>query len=164
MEVGFVLTAALLDICIGGRSRHVEQGIKRLPVRGIVWLERSGIISVAKLLEISTELPRYPSRVHAIRSVWVLEQHAVVESGKVALSRVDLKNNVCLGLTTYEDERPTCVESGQDSRWRMAFADCWACSCACRTFFCVCFSARHRDSDASGARDRHPGAPRPGRS
>ncbi len=91
MEVGFVLTAALLDICIGGRSRHVEQGIKRLPVRGIVWLERSGIISVAKLLEISTELPRYPSRVHAIRSVWVKEQHVTAENGKVALSRVDLK-------------------------------------------------------------------------
>ena len=97
MEVGFVLTAALLDICIGGRSRHVEQGIRRLSVRRIVWLERNGIISVAKLIEISTELPRYPSRIHAIRSVWVQEQHVAAENGKVALYRVDLKTAFTLG-------------------------------------------------------------------
>ncbi|MBK9947818.1 MAG: dodecin domain-containing protein [Nitrospira sp.] len=54
-------------------------------------------MSVAKLIEISTELPRYPSRIHAIRSVWVQEQHVAAENGKVALYRVDLKTTFTLG-------------------------------------------------------------------
>ncbi len=74
-----------------------SKGIKRLPVCRIVWLERRGTMSVAKLIEISTELPRYPSRVHAIRSVWVQEQHVAAENGKVALYRVDLKTTFTLG-------------------------------------------------------------------
>ena len=60
-------------------------------------------MSVAKIIELSTESPksfedaiqngitRASKTVHNIKSAWVKEQHVVIESGKVALYRVDLK-------------------------------------------------------------------------
>ena len=60
-------------------------------------------MSVAKIIEISSESPKSfedaiqngisqaSKTVHGIKSAWVKEQHAVVENGKVALYRVDLK-------------------------------------------------------------------------
>lgn len=60
-------------------------------------------MSVAKIIEISAESPtsfedaiahgiaKASKTVHGIKSAWVKEQHVVVENGKVALYRVDLK-------------------------------------------------------------------------
>jgi len=60
-------------------------------------------MSVAKIIEISSESPksfedaivqginRASKTVHGIKSAWVKEQHVVVENGKVAQYRVDLK-------------------------------------------------------------------------
>ncbi len=60
-------------------------------------------MSVAKIIEISAESPnnfedaivqgiaKASKTVHNIKSAWVKEQHVVVENGKVALYRVDLK-------------------------------------------------------------------------
>ncbi|HSA62495.1 MAG TPA: dodecin family protein [Nitrospiraceae bacterium] len=60
-------------------------------------------MSVAKIIEISSESPksfeeaiqngiaRASKTVHNIKSAWVKEQHVVVENGKVAVFRVDLK-------------------------------------------------------------------------
>lgn len=60
-------------------------------------------MSVAKIIEISSESPksfedaiqngisRASKTVHNIKSAWVKEQHVVVDNGKVALYRVDLK-------------------------------------------------------------------------
>lgn len=60
-------------------------------------------MSVAKIIEISSESPkgfedaivqgiaRASKTLHGIKSAWVAEQHVVVENGKVALYRVDLK-------------------------------------------------------------------------
>jgi len=60
-------------------------------------------MSVAKIIELSTESPksfedaiqngitRASKTVHNIKSAWVKEQHVVIENGKVALYRVDLK-------------------------------------------------------------------------
>ncbi len=60
-------------------------------------------MSVAKIIEISSESPksfedaiveginRASKTVRNIKSAWVKEQHVVVENGKVALYRVDLK-------------------------------------------------------------------------
>ena len=60
-------------------------------------------MSVAKIIEISSESPksfedavvqgiaRASKTLHGIKSAWVAEQHVVVEDGKVAMYRVDLK-------------------------------------------------------------------------
>jgi hypothetical protein len=60
-------------------------------------------MSVAKVIEISSDSPtsfedaivqginRASKTIHGIKSAWVKEQHVVVENGKVALYRVDLK-------------------------------------------------------------------------
>lgn len=60
-------------------------------------------MSVAKIIEISSEssksfedaivsgIARASKTVHNIKSAWVKEQHVVVDNGKVALFRVDLK-------------------------------------------------------------------------
>ncbi|WHZ27832.1 MAG: hypothetical protein OJF51_002629 [Nitrospira sp.] len=60
-------------------------------------------MSVAKIIEISSESPtsfedavvqgiaKASKTVHGIKSAWVKEQQVVVENGKVALYRVDLK-------------------------------------------------------------------------
>ncbi len=60
-------------------------------------------MSVAKIIEISCESPksfedavqdgitRASKTVHNIKSAWVKEQQVVVENGKVAMYRVDLK-------------------------------------------------------------------------
>jgi flavin-binding protein dodecin len=60
-------------------------------------------MSVAKIIEISSEsskgfedaiqsgIIRASKTVHNIKSAWVKEQHVVVDNGKVALYRVDLK-------------------------------------------------------------------------
>ena len=60
-------------------------------------------MSVAKIIEISSESPKSfedaiqdgiakaSKTVHNIKSAWVKEQHVVVNNGKVALFRVDLK-------------------------------------------------------------------------
>ena len=60
-------------------------------------------MSVAKIIEISSESPksfedavqngiiRASKTIHGIKSGWVKEQHVVVDNGKVALYRVDLK-------------------------------------------------------------------------
>ncbi|MBX3303562.1 MAG: dodecin domain-containing protein [Nitrospira sp.] len=60
-------------------------------------------MSVAKIIEISSESPtsfedavaqgiaRASKTLHGIKSAWVKEQHVVIENGKVALYRVDLK-------------------------------------------------------------------------
>jgi len=60
-------------------------------------------MSVAKIIELSAESPksfedaiqdgiaRASKTVHNIKSAWVKEQHVVIEQGKVALYRVDLK-------------------------------------------------------------------------
>ena len=60
-------------------------------------------MSVAKIIELSSESPKSfedaiqdglakaSKTVHNIKSAWVKEQHVVVDNGKVALYRVDLK-------------------------------------------------------------------------
>jgi len=60
-------------------------------------------MSVAKIIEISCESPKSfedaiqggiskaSKTVHNIKSAWVKEQHVVIDNGKVALYRVDLK-------------------------------------------------------------------------
>lgn len=60
-------------------------------------------MSVAKIIEISSESPksfedavvqgiaRASKTLHGIKSAWVAQQHVVVENGKVAQYRVDLK-------------------------------------------------------------------------
>lgn len=60
-------------------------------------------MSVAKIIEISAEstksfedaivqgINRASKTVHGIKSAWLKEQHVVIEKGKVALYRVDLK-------------------------------------------------------------------------
>ena len=60
-------------------------------------------MSVAKVIEISAESPksfeeaiqdgitRASKTIHNIKSAWVKEQHVVIDKGKVALYRVDLK-------------------------------------------------------------------------
>ncbi|MBU6431915.1 MAG: dodecin domain-containing protein [Nitrospirae bacterium] len=60
-------------------------------------------MSVAKIIELSAESPKSfedaieggiakaSKTVHNIKSAWVKEQHVVVDNGKVALYRVDLK-------------------------------------------------------------------------
>ena len=60
-------------------------------------------MSVAKIIELSTDSPksfedaiqngitRASKTVHNIKSAWVKEQHVVIDNGKVALYRVDLK-------------------------------------------------------------------------
>ncbi|NJL18001.1 MAG: dodecin domain-containing protein [Nitrospira sp.] len=60
-------------------------------------------MSVAKIIELSAESPtsfedaivqgitKASKTVHNIKSAWVKEQHVVIENGKVALFRVDLK-------------------------------------------------------------------------
>ena len=60
-------------------------------------------MSVAKIIELSVESPKSfedaiqngitkaSKTVHNIKSAWVKEQHVVIEKGKVALYRVDLK-------------------------------------------------------------------------
>ena len=60
-------------------------------------------MSVAKIIELSAESPksfedaiqngitRASQKVHGIKSAWVKEQHVVIDNGKVALYRVDLK-------------------------------------------------------------------------
>lgn len=60
-------------------------------------------MSVAKIVEISSEstksfedaivsgIARASKTVHNIKSAWVKEQHVVIDNGKVALYRVDLK-------------------------------------------------------------------------
>jgi flavin-binding protein dodecin len=60
-------------------------------------------MSVAKMIEVSAESPksfedaiqhgitRASKTVHGIKSAWVKEQHVVIDNGKVALYRVDLK-------------------------------------------------------------------------
>jgi len=60
-------------------------------------------MSVAKIIEISSESPksfedaivqgiaRASKTLHGIKSAWVKEQHVVIENGKVAMYRVDLK-------------------------------------------------------------------------
>ncbi|MCP9465529.1 MAG: dodecin family protein [Nitrospira sp.] len=64
---------------------------------------KGAFLSVAKIIEISSELPksfedaiveginRASKTVCNIKSAWVKEQHVIVENGKVALYRVDLK-------------------------------------------------------------------------
>jgi len=65
--------------------------------------KRRSPMSVAKIIEISSESPksfedaiqngitRASKTVHGIKSAWVKEQHVVIENGKVALYRIDLK-------------------------------------------------------------------------
>jgi flavin-binding protein dodecin len=60
-------------------------------------------MSIAKIIEISCEssksfedaivsgIARASKTVHNIKSAWVKEQHVVIDTGKVALYRVDLK-------------------------------------------------------------------------
>ena len=60
-------------------------------------------MSVAKIIELSAESPKSfedaiqtgitqaSKTIHGIKSAWVKEQHAVIDNGKVALFRVDLK-------------------------------------------------------------------------
>jgi flavin-binding protein dodecin len=60
-------------------------------------------MSVAKIIELSTESPKSfedaiqkgitlaAKTVHNIKSAWVKEQHVVIDNGKVALYRVDMK-------------------------------------------------------------------------
>jgi flavin-binding protein dodecin len=60
-------------------------------------------MSVAKIIELSVESPKSfedaiqngitkaSKTVHNIKSAWVKEQHVVIDNGKVALYRVDLK-------------------------------------------------------------------------
>ena len=60
-------------------------------------------MSVAKIIELSVESPKSfedaiqngitkaSKTVHNIKSAWVKEQHLVIDNGKVALYRVDLK-------------------------------------------------------------------------
>ena len=60
-------------------------------------------MSVAKIIELSAESPtsfedaivqglaKASKTIHGIKSAWVKEQHVVVENGKVALYRVDMK-------------------------------------------------------------------------
>ena len=60
-------------------------------------------MSVAKIIELRAESPtsfedaivqgitKASKTVHNIKSAWVKEQHVVIENGKVALFRVDLK-------------------------------------------------------------------------
>ena len=60
-------------------------------------------MSVAKIIELSAESPKSfedavqdgitkaSKTLHNIKSAWVKEQHVVVDNGKVALYRVDLK-------------------------------------------------------------------------
>lgn len=60
-------------------------------------------MSVAKIIEISSESPKSfedaiqsgitkaSKTVHGVKSAWVKEQHVVIDNGKVALYRVDLK-------------------------------------------------------------------------
>ena len=60
-------------------------------------------MSVAKIIELSAESPksfedaiqdgiaRASKTIHGIKSAWVKEQHVVIENGKVALYRIDLK-------------------------------------------------------------------------
>jgi flavin-binding protein dodecin len=60
-------------------------------------------MSVAKIIEISAESPKSfedaivqgiaeaSKTVHGIKSAWVKNQYIVIENGKVALYRVDLK-------------------------------------------------------------------------
>ena len=60
-------------------------------------------MSVAKIIELSVESPKSfedaiqngitkaSKTVHNIKSAWVKEQHVVIDNGKVALYRVDMK-------------------------------------------------------------------------
>ena len=60
-------------------------------------------MAVAKIIELSAESPKSfedaiqngitqaSKTIHGIKSAWVKEQHAVIDNGKVALFRVDLK-------------------------------------------------------------------------
>jgi dodecin len=60
-------------------------------------------MSVAKIIELSVESPKSfedaiqngitkaSKTVHNIKSAWVKEQHVVIDNGKIALYRVDLK-------------------------------------------------------------------------
>lgn len=60
-------------------------------------------MSVAKITELSSESPksfedaiqngiaRAAKTLHGIKSAWVKEQHVIIENGKVALYRVDMK-------------------------------------------------------------------------
>ena len=60
-------------------------------------------MSIAKIIELSAESPksfedaiqdgitRASKTIHNIKSAWVKEQHVVIDNGKVALYRVDLK-------------------------------------------------------------------------
>jgi dodecin len=60
-------------------------------------------MSVAKIIELSVESPKSfedaiqngitkaSKTVHNIKSAWVKEQHVVIDNGKVAFYRVDLK-------------------------------------------------------------------------
>ena len=60
-------------------------------------------MSVAKIIEISAEstksfedaiqdgIARASKTIHNIKSAWVKEQHVVIDKGKVATYRVDLK-------------------------------------------------------------------------
>jgi dodecin len=60
-------------------------------------------MSVAKIIELSAESPKSfeeaiqtginqaAKTIHGIKSAWVKEQHAIIDNGKVALYRVDLK-------------------------------------------------------------------------
>ena len=60
-------------------------------------------MSLAKIIELSAESPKSfedaiqngitkaSKTVHNIKSAWVKEQHLVIDNGKVALYRVDMK-------------------------------------------------------------------------
>ena len=60
-------------------------------------------MSVAKIIELSAESPKSfedaiqngiaqaSKTIHGLKSAWVKEQHVVIDNGKVALYRVDLK-------------------------------------------------------------------------
>lgn len=60
-------------------------------------------MSIAKIIELSAESPksfedaiqsgiaRASKTIHGIKSAWVKEQQLVIDNGKVALYRVDLK-------------------------------------------------------------------------
>jgi len=60
-------------------------------------------MSVAKIIELSAEssksfedaiqdgIRRASKTIHGTKSAWVKEQHVVIDNGKVALYRVDLK-------------------------------------------------------------------------
>ena len=60
-------------------------------------------MSLAKIIELSAESPKSfedaiqngitkaSKTVHNIKSAWVKEQHLVIDNGKIALYRVDLK-------------------------------------------------------------------------